>query len=135
MSSMFLDRMAFGSMLEELASKTGWKSYAWVLVDNHCHLAFMTPGAKLVAGMIWVSVSEGLEELRIREEGRMEKSHACSRRSQAHYGFHGLNPAPLADGSHRSREPLGATLGRTRIRWRETTSSGQETCAIPVKTY
>ncbi|MEM9479697.1 MAG: transposase [Verrucomicrobiota bacterium] len=48
------DRKAFESLLEELVGKTGWKLFAWVLMDNHYHLAIKTPEANLVAGMKWL---------------------------------------------------------------------------------
>lgn len=48
------DRTQFVRLLKELMDKTGWKLFAWVLIDNHYHLAFQTPEPNLVAGMQWL---------------------------------------------------------------------------------
>jgi putative transposase len=45
--------MDFVRTLEKLCDKTGWEVFAWVLMDNHYHLAVRTPEANLVEGMKW----------------------------------------------------------------------------------
>ncbi|MDF2378571.1 MAG: transposase, partial [Verrucomicrobiales bacterium] len=47
------DREMFVRTLGELCAKTGWEVFAWVLMDNHYHLAVRTPDANLVEGMTW----------------------------------------------------------------------------------
>ena len=47
------DRAEFVSTLGKLCEKTGWEVFAWVLMDNHYHLAVRTPEANLVEGMKW----------------------------------------------------------------------------------
>ena len=47
------DRKIFVQTLAEACRKSGWEIFAWVLMDNHYHLAIRTPKANLVAGMKW----------------------------------------------------------------------------------
>ncbi len=47
------DREIFVDTLFQAVLKGGWEVYAWVLMDNHYHLALRTPQANLVAGMSW----------------------------------------------------------------------------------
>ena len=47
------DREAFEATLEEVVGQTGWRVYAYALVENHYHLVFKTPKANLVHGMTW----------------------------------------------------------------------------------
>ncbi len=51
---MFLDgedRARFMELLVEVAGSAGWRGYAYCLMGNHFHLAFMTPHGDLPAGM------------------------------------------------------------------------------------
>ncbi|MBK1829912.1 transposase [Verrucomicrobiaceae bacterium R5-34] len=47
------DREVFEATLEEVVGRTGWRVYAYALIDNHYHLVFKTPKANLVEGMTW----------------------------------------------------------------------------------
>ncbi|MFC7337727.1 transposase [Haloferula chungangensis] len=47
------DRRRFVKTLAELVDRSGWRLYAWVLMDNHYHLLVRTPEANLVDGMRW----------------------------------------------------------------------------------
>lgn len=47
------DREMFLRTLAECCEKSGWKLYAWVLMNNHYHWVLRTPEANLVAGMKW----------------------------------------------------------------------------------
>lgn len=47
------DREVFVETLEEACAKTGWEVFAWVLLDNHYHVAMRTPEPNLVGGMGW----------------------------------------------------------------------------------
>lgn len=47
------DRQMFVDTLFEAVLRGGWSLYAWVLMDNHYHLALKTPHPNLVAGMSW----------------------------------------------------------------------------------
>lgn len=47
------DRECFVETPGEACHRTGWEVFAWVLMDNHYHLAVRTPEANLVAGMSW----------------------------------------------------------------------------------
>ncbi len=47
------DRALWLRTLGEACAKTGWQVHAWVLLDNHYHLALETPTPNLVAGMRW----------------------------------------------------------------------------------
>ncbi len=47
------DRERFIETMGEAAERSGWKIYAWVLMDNHYHWAIETPEANLAAGMKW----------------------------------------------------------------------------------
>ena len=47
------DRETFVRTLAQACQKTGWEVFAWVLMDNHYHLALRTPKANLVEGMTW----------------------------------------------------------------------------------
>ncbi|MEM9281503.1 MAG: transposase [Verrucomicrobiota bacterium] len=47
------DRRLFVTTLGEACGMTGWRVFAWVLMDNHYHLVFRTPQANLVDGMKW----------------------------------------------------------------------------------
>ena len=38
---------------EEVAEKTGWEVFCWILMSNHYHLVFRTPEPNLVSGMTW----------------------------------------------------------------------------------
>lgn len=51
---MFLDdedRARFVELLVEVAGSAGWRGYAYCLMGNHFHLAFMTPDGDLPEGM------------------------------------------------------------------------------------
>ena len=47
------DRNLFIDTLGEVCGQTGWEVFAWVLMENHYHLAVRTPEANLVKGMTW----------------------------------------------------------------------------------
>jgi putative transposase len=47
------DRQLFLDTLAEACGRTGWRVFAWVLLDNHYHAVFRTPEPNLVAGMQW----------------------------------------------------------------------------------
>ncbi len=47
------DRLIFERTLDEVALKTGWEIFCWVLMENHYHLVFRTPQPNLVKGMSW----------------------------------------------------------------------------------
>lgn len=47
------DRALFVDTLTQTCSRTGWDVFAWVLLDNHYHIALRTPEPNLVAGMSW----------------------------------------------------------------------------------
>ena len=47
------DRERFAETLAEACQKAAWEVYAWVLLDNHYHLALRTPAGNLVEGMKW----------------------------------------------------------------------------------
>tara|TARA_R110000850_G_scaffold141810_1_gene263829 strand:- start:1745 stop:2809 length:1065 start_codon:yes stop_codon:yes gene_type:complete len=47
------DRKCFVQTLGEVCQRTGWEVFAWVLLDNHYHLAIRTPEPNLVTGMSW----------------------------------------------------------------------------------
>jgi putative transposase len=47
------DREVFVETLGEACARTGWRVLAWVLLDNHYHLALRTPEPNLVSGMSW----------------------------------------------------------------------------------
>ena len=47
------DRERFVETLAEACEKSAWEVYAWVLLDNHYHLALRTPAGNLVEGMKW----------------------------------------------------------------------------------
>lgn len=48
------DRKLFLTTLGQACEKSGWELFAWVLMDNHYHLALRTPQANLVEGMTWL---------------------------------------------------------------------------------
>ncbi|MFT5467627.1 MAG: putative transposase [Verrucomicrobiales bacterium] len=48
------DRKLFLHTLGEVAQRTGWRIYAWVLMNNHYHIALQTPQPNLVVGMSWL---------------------------------------------------------------------------------
>lgn len=48
------DRETFLRTLEQACERCGWEVFAWVLLDNHYHLAFRTPEPNLVVGMQWL---------------------------------------------------------------------------------
>ncbi len=48
-----VDREMFVRTLGQLCVKFRWEVFAWVLMDNHYHLAVRTPEANLVDGMKW----------------------------------------------------------------------------------
>ncbi|NLT69877.1 MAG: transposase [Verrucomicrobiaceae bacterium] len=48
------DRWTFLRTLAGACRRTGWEVFAWVLMNNHYHLAFRTPQANLVEGMTWL---------------------------------------------------------------------------------
>ena len=48
------DRKMFVRTLAEACRKSEWEVFAWVLMDNHYHLAIRTPKANLVEGMKWL---------------------------------------------------------------------------------
>lgn len=45
------DRERFLELLVEVAGRAGWRGYAYCLMGNHFHLAFMTPEGDLPEGM------------------------------------------------------------------------------------
>lgn len=47
------DRHTFVRTLESACKKSGWEVFAWVLMENHYHIALHTPQANLVEGMQW----------------------------------------------------------------------------------
>ncbi|MFT5410310.1 MAG: putative transposase [Verrucomicrobiales bacterium] len=47
------DRSCFVETFAEACEKSAWEVYAWVLMDNHYHLAVRTPAGNLVEGMKW----------------------------------------------------------------------------------
>jgi REP element-mobilizing transposase RayT len=47
------DRERFVETLSEACEKAAWEVYAWVLMDNHYHIALRTPAGNLVDGMRW----------------------------------------------------------------------------------
>lgn len=49
-----VDRSRYEELWEEGVTRTGWRVYAWVLMDNHYHALLETPEANLVEGMKWV---------------------------------------------------------------------------------
>lgn len=48
------DRELFVATFGEACEMTGWRVFAWVLMDNHYHAVFRTPSPNLVAGMRWM---------------------------------------------------------------------------------
>ena len=51
------DKSRFLASLAKLSKRLGWEVRAWVLMDNHYHLALHTPQANLVEGMTWLQNS------------------------------------------------------------------------------
>tara|TARA_R110000850_G_scaffold16224_3_gene50848 strand:+ start:74 stop:1132 length:1059 start_codon:yes stop_codon:yes gene_type:complete len=47
------DRQTFIRTLAQVCRRNEWEVFAWVLMDNHYHLAVRTPKANLVSGMQW----------------------------------------------------------------------------------
>ena len=47
------DRCRFLDTVDEIVKRTGWRTYAYVLMPNHYHWLFQTPEANLVTGMKW----------------------------------------------------------------------------------
>ena len=47
------DRELVVATLSQVCAKSGWEVFAWVLMDNHYHLALRTPEPNLVEGMKW----------------------------------------------------------------------------------
>src|SRR6056297_1587568 len=47
------DREIFVQTLGQACERTGWEIFAWVLMDNHYHVAMRTPEPNLVEGMRW----------------------------------------------------------------------------------
>ncbi|MDF1660089.1 MAG: transposase [Verrucomicrobiales bacterium] len=47
------DREVFVKTLAQACERAGWEVFAWVLLDNHYHLALRTPEPNLVDGMRW----------------------------------------------------------------------------------
>jgi REP element-mobilizing transposase RayT len=47
------DRKVFVRTLAQACERSGWEVFAWVLLDNHYHLALRTPEPNLVDGMRW----------------------------------------------------------------------------------
>ncbi len=47
------DRELFAETLAEACALAKFKTYAWVLMDNHYHWVLETPKANLVEGMTW----------------------------------------------------------------------------------
>jgi putative transposase len=50
-------RQAFMTCLGEAVEKTGWAVHAFVLMNNHYHLALETPKGNLVEGMQWLQAT------------------------------------------------------------------------------
>jgi putative transposase len=50
-------REAFMTCLAEAVEKTGWVVHAFVLMNNHYHLALETPQGNLVEGMRWLQAT------------------------------------------------------------------------------
>lgn len=48
------DRRHFLELLAEAVRRYGWLIYAWVLMDNHYHMAIETPRPNLSHGMRWL---------------------------------------------------------------------------------
>ena len=48
------DRMQYEQLWREAVKMTGWKVYAWILMDNHYHAVIETPEPNLVEGMKWI---------------------------------------------------------------------------------
>jgi putative transposase len=48
------DRKNYEMLWYEAVKMTGWKVYAWILMDNHYHAIIQTPEANLVEGMGWI---------------------------------------------------------------------------------
>jgi len=61
-------RTAFMSCLWEVCKKSGWRLHAYVLMQNHYHLALETPKGNLVAGMQWLQATFANRFNRIRGE-------------------------------------------------------------------
>ena len=47
-------KRAFESTIIEACEKSGWWLYAYVVMDNHYHLAIATPKGNLISGMQWL---------------------------------------------------------------------------------
>jgi len=47
------DRKTFSQTLAQACERTGWEVFAWVLMENHYHVAMRTPEPNLVEGMRW----------------------------------------------------------------------------------
>jgi REP element-mobilizing transposase RayT len=45
------DRQRWRELLERVATRCGWRIFAWTLLDNHVHLYLRTPQPNLSAGM------------------------------------------------------------------------------------
>jgi REP element-mobilizing transposase RayT len=48
------DRMQYEQLWREAVKMTGWKVYAWILMNNHYHAVIETPEPNLVEGMKWI---------------------------------------------------------------------------------
>ncbi len=59
---------AFVSVLVEAVSRYGWWLHAYVVMQNHFHLAVETPRANLVEGMHWLQGTLATRFNRYRDE-------------------------------------------------------------------
>ncbi|MBM3853127.1 MAG: hypothetical protein FJ399_08215 [Verrucomicrobia bacterium] len=50
-------RAAFEACVFEACEKSGWLLHAFVVMNNHYHLALETPEGNLVAGMQWLQAT------------------------------------------------------------------------------
>lgn len=57
-------RRSFVSVAGEACEKFGWRMHAYVVMQNHFHLALETPDPNLVAGMHWLQTTFSVRLLR-----------------------------------------------------------------------
>ncbi len=61
-------RAAFEACVWEACEKSGWRLHAFVVMNNHYHLALETPEGNLVAGMQWLQATFANRFNRLRGE-------------------------------------------------------------------
>ncbi|MBI5768031.1 MAG: transposase, partial [Verrucomicrobia bacterium] len=61
-------RAAFEACVFEACEKSGWVLHAFVVMNNHYHLALETPEGNLVAGMQWLQATFANRFNRLRGE-------------------------------------------------------------------